>query len=512
MIIVIHQNNTLVKILNENREEINHATEKDLVSLLFSIAKSYPNEIILWCNRGYVDSLDFDNIGQIFHHPKMMVSYSVANKKYLTDHIGYVDDTPFINVKYNVSYPTWLMSSDVGGIHAVVLNSLNPNDFLEKKISLFLNSLANTAMSGGLLCYSNPSLLKGNPKPKIPLEQVSNFELFIFIRRHYKKGWVFFLFTSLLFFEKKLSFFPLIASVFYKKKNLDNSVISKIEAKSMIETSLVRTIDVIIPTIGRKKYLYDVLIDLTAQTVLPKRVIIVEQNPDLDTTSELDYVYALDWPYEIVHKFTHRTGACNARNLAIAETRSEWVFFADDDNRLRPDTLEQALRILSELGARAITSSYLQKNEKKTGFTIRQWPTFGAGNSFIKGDVARSIKFDLSYEHGYGEDKDYGMKLRNIGVDVIYHPFDILHLKAPIGGFRNSIEKPWESESILPKPSPTIMLYRLKHTTKQQLRGYKILLFIKFYKKQAIKNPIAYIQKMNNAWNSSVNWAKTLDE
>ena len=70
MILVIHHNNALVKILNKDREEISHAIEKDLVSLLFSIAKSHPNQLILWCNRVYADYLNFDDIGQIFHHPK----------------------------------------------------------------------------------------------------------------------------------------------------------------------------------------------------------------------------------------------------------------------------------------------------------------------------------------------------------------------------------------------------------------------------------------------------------
>ena len=50
------------------------------------------------------------------------------------------------------------------------------------------------------------------------------------------------------------------------------------------------TIDVVIPTIGRKKYLYDVLCDLRKQTHLPKNVIIVEQNLLLDSKSELDFL------------------------------------------------------------------------------------------------------------------------------------------------------------------------------------------------------------------------------
>jgi glycosyltransferase involved in cell wall biosynthesis len=512
MRIIVHNNHEFVKILDEHLREVSFPKENTLGQTLFSLATAFPDRLLLWCHQAYYEDLNFKTIDEVFQYPGMMVSYSVANKKYLTEHIGYVEDSPFINVKYNVSYPTWLMSSDVGGVHAEVLSNLSLNDFLEKNFNLFLNSLAKTTMSEGLLCYSNPNLLQGSPEPKIPVEQVSAYQLFKFIKLHYKKRWVFFLFTALLFFEKKLSLFPLVNALFHKKKVVNTLVISRVEGTHNLVIPKFGAVDIIIPTIGRKKYLFDVLKDLAAQTFLPERVIIIEQNPARDTISELDYLYVLDWPFKIVHKFTHRIGVCHARNLAIALTRSPWVFFADDDNRLQPDTLEHALITLLASGARAITSSYLQKNEKKTDFTIRQWSTFGAGNSFVQGDIARSIKFDLSYEYGYGEDKDYGMKLRNIGVDVIYYPFDILHLKAPVGGFRNSIKKPWESEDILPKPSPTVMLYRKRHTTPFQLNGYRLLLFIKFYNKQHIKNPFVYIKQMRRAWENSSFWANKLDK
>jgi hypothetical protein len=46
------------------------------------------------------------------------------------------------------------------------------------------------------------------------------------------------------------------------------------------------------------------------------------------------------WPFNIRHKFTHQTGACNARNLALSHVESEWVFFNDDDNKFSCDLIE----------------------------------------------------------------------------------------------------------------------------------------------------------------------------
>jgi GT2 family glycosyltransferase len=513
MIVVLHQNNRTVRVLNEKLEDQNFEIDRNLRATLFSLAKSYPDDLILWCHEAYFKNLNFTNIDQIFYHPKMMVSYSVSNKKYLTERIGYVEDSPFINVKFDVSYPTWLMSCDVGGVHAKVLNAINPIGFQEENFNLFLNSLAKTTMSGGLLCYSNPNLLQGNPRSKIPVEQVSNFELFKFIRHHYKKRWIFFLFTALLLFEKKLFLFPLIASLFHQKKIVDSTAISEIGKSSKLETAVIRTVDVIIPTIGRKKYLYDVLMDLAAQTVLPKRVIIIEQNPDAEATSDLDYLDALDWPFVIVHQFIHQTGACNARNLAIKEIKSEWVFMADDDIRIPKNALEDVFRFFQSYTANAITLSCLRDGDSVSQKHVNQWNSFGSGCSFVASELVKSTFFNTSFEHGFGEDAAYGMQLRNKGYDVLYQPnIELRHLKAPIGGFRNPIEKPWESEDIRLKPSPTIMLYRLKHTTKQQLWAYKLVLFIKFYKNQQVKNLFIYIKKMNKGWNSSVNWANKLDK
>ena len=107
---------------------------------------------------------------------------------------------------------------------------------------------------------------------------------------------------------------------------------------------------------------------------------------------------------------------------------------------------------------------------------------------------------------------DYGMQLRNKGCDILYNPkINLKHLKAEIGGFRNNTIKAWGTEEIQPKPSPTVMLSRLKHATSTQLQGYKLKLFLKFYKRQELKNPFAYLNKMKKAWDKSVYWAKKLE-
>jgi hypothetical protein len=52
-----------------------------------------------------------------------MLSFNPSNV-FLSDRIGYVDESLFVNVNKKVCFPTWQMSSVVGMIHASVLVKL----------------------------------------------------------------------------------------------------------------------------------------------------------------------------------------------------------------------------------------------------------------------------------------------------------------------------------------------------------------------------------------------------
>ena len=117
----------------------------------------------------------------------------------------------------------------------------------------------------------------------------------------------------------------------------------------------------------------------------------------------------------------------------------------------------------------------------------------------------------MGYEFGFAEDSDFGMQLRDLGHDVLFLPEpEILHLKAPFGGFRTKPVLQWHADEVQPKPSPTIMLYILLHNTKEQFLGYKTTLFFKYYRCQSIKNPYLYYKMFRKRWNQSVYWANQL--
>lgn len=509
MIVVVHDQQKVTQLLIDEQEITTFNGER-VTTVIPKLLVQYPHDVLVWCHQTAKNNVAWTSLPELFDMDRKMLSY-VPNTNFFPEAIGYIEDSTSIKVNKKVTFPTWQMSSYVGGISTAVLVQLDSSIWKTDNFDYALNSIAKTYQSKGLFCYSEPKLL-------INLDALCNKEkfqtnlntLFLFVKEHYKSIWCFLLFFNLLIYERKIALGSWIKTVFFTKKYFSKAIVfNSIESNAVAVSS--QTIDVIIPTIGRKQYLYDVLKDLSVQTHLPKNVIIVEQNPEQGSQSELDFIKTEKWPFEIKHEFIHQSGACNARNRALSHVVSDWIFFADDDIRIENQLIASTLQIANDLNKEVFNLSCLQPNEKKTLLKITQWPTFGSGCSIVKTDVVKGLKYNLSYEFGFGEDGDFGMQIRNKGYDVIYLPEpEILHLKAPMGGFRTKPKLDWNEESIAPKPSPTIMLFALLHKTKQQLLGYKTTLFFKYYRLQSVKNPWLYYKMFQKQWQVSVKWANEL--
>lgn len=505
MIFIVHKNNKPINVFqNTNKLDFENTT---LSKLFFTMAQLYPQETIVWCHKKLQNHINISaiNNGNIL----TMMSFSTSKTFVISKEIGYVEQSsPFININFNVQYPTWRMSSDIGFVNAKIINKVANKIEEFSNFEYFLNSFAKQMMPNGLLCYSNPALLK-NEHPIVSSKKETYSVLFKFVAQHYKKSWTSILAFNLFVYQRKLPLFSYLTSFFYSKIVLKLNIATNQKSQKKEISNF--DIDVIIPTIGRKKYLYDVLVDLNKQTILPKNVIIIEQNPSLNSQSNLDYLKNNTWKFKIKHQFIHQTGACNARNLALKKVVSDWVFFADDDIRIPVNFIKDSIHTITQHQVKAITVSCLLANETEKYKFPFQWATFGSGCSIVNMATLKNTNFDMAFEHGFGEDADFGMQLRNKGVDIIYSPLTkLLHLKAPIGGFRTTFEYAWKHEKIQPKPSPTVMLYNLKHNTTEQILGYKTLLFVKYYKIQSIKNPFKYLKMMKKRWEVSQKWSRIL--
>lgn len=433
MIVVYHNNKFIIRVESTISKTILFDKKKTIAYGLMQLAIQFPEAKLVWCHEDFHQQINLNAISGILHHQKMMLSYNLGDN-YLGREIGYVEESPFINVNKKVTYPTWQMSSFVGVIYASVLLTFKSKIKLDSDFDYYLSSIAKVCMPLGLLCYSEPKLLK---KEAIEISSKATvFTLFKFVKQHYKIRWLVLLIMNLLVYEFRFPFIAFLYALIFKDRNKLSIHLDSMMVQSSREVVQQATMDVIIPTIGRKKYLYDVLLDLSKQTHLPINVIVVEQNPMPNSLSELDYLEKESWPFIIKHTFTHQPGACNARNIALSQVESEWVFMADDDIRIDSDFIEKGFKVATSFGIDAITFGCYEANyQKKSKLKYNtQWSSFGSGCSIVKINEIENLRYNKALEFGYGEDTDYGLQLRNKGIDVIYFPEPtILHLKAPIG-------------------------------------------------------------------------------
>ncbi|MGV9003495.1 glycosyltransferase family 2 protein [Flavobacterium sp.] len=512
MIILYHNDSIITEIFSTEGNDFSGEINKNIIEILFKLSNRFEDEILVWCDRNEKDNLNVAEIQSLFHHNKFMFSYNSSPDNFFDRRLGYIEDSPYIKINKEVRYATWQMCSQVGALHSSVINACKNDLNAEKSFDYFLNSFAKRAITSGLFCYSEPRLLL-NRTEKLSNKRANLQELFKFTKQHYKTRWVLLLLINLFFYEKKIVILPFLSSFFYKKRTFNPSRLDSISLESSKKIIEAGTIDVLIPTIGRKTYLLDVLNNLASQTYLPTNIIIIEQNPLENSTSELDYIHNKNWPFVIKHHFTNQPGACNARNIGLDMVESEFTFFADDDIVFENNLLQNVIQSFKSIGNEVLLVSIHLASEEIIPQSPRQFSPFGTCHAFVKTNCIRGLKFNMGLEFGYGEDYDFGMQIKERGFDFIYlSTFKILHLKAPMGGFRTKPVLKWHNQKIQPKPSPTIMLVRLTYETTEQIRSFKTTLFLKNLNRNFFKNPSRYIKLFEEKWHASIYWANKLDE
>ena len=510
MIQVIHTNKIVLKISKDD-QSLAVFNGLNISETVVKLAELYPSELILWCHIDWVPYINYEQIHTICPSNSEMISYTISDENYLSKNIGFVEQSIFINFSKQVKIATWQMSSDIGMTHAAVFLAVKTTIQPVKDFDYFLNSVAKIVMPLGVFCYSNPALLIETNSESTRTHKVNFTKLFQFVSQHYKKVWLVVLLVCLIYKKGKFPIFAFLRSLFHSKINSTTIKIQNFNLLSTNEEIYSNAIDVLIPTIGRKAPLYNFLKNLAEQTILPTTVIIIEQNPIVHASSELDYLVNERWPFKIKHQLIYQLGACNARNLALQEITSDWVFFADDDIEIHADFLENCLENAKKYKQQVFSLSCLLRKEKKQFTNFFQWVSFGSGASFANVQAIKNLKFDSKYEFGFGEDSDFGMQIRNNGYDILYFPTpEIIHLKAPIGGFRTKVVRKWDNDLIEPKPSPTVMVFKLTYDSNEQYFAYKLMYFFRMFIVNKVSNPIQTYKILKLKWNKSVHWAQQL--
>ena len=195
MLVLVHNNKKVVKVFDTISNSGKTVTSGSIINELFTVAVSSPNRLLIWCHEDLLDHIDYNYINKAFYLKNLMMSFS--HQDFLKPQIGYVEDSPFLKVNKQVKYPTWLMSSMVGAIYTSELIKyralINENNF-----DLALNSISKLGMPNGLFCYSDPKLVTNVVWNDLKINQSSVFELFKFVKRHYKWVWSFLLFFNFI--------------------------------------------------------------------------------------------------------------------------------------------------------------------------------------------------------------------------------------------------------------------------------------------------------------------------
>ena len=301
------------------------------------------------------------------------------------------------------------------------------------------------------------------------------------------------------------------ASLRYAKRRFrlrDNS--KTVKARELKPIHGNPSVSYIIPTMLRQDYTLRLLEDLKTQTYQVNQVVVVDATPE-DKRDQSLY-NSSNYPFEVIFKWQTTKGSCRARNEAIDLCTGDYIVFGDDDIRIRPDFIENHIKLLQTYNAGAcngldIMADHIEqnlddlevklKNVDSNRLKVGASQSFSNANSCVKREhVATLVGNDVNYDGGYGEDGDFGISLTKIGVPVLHNPFSVnLHLKPPQGGYRfwgkqaklmgkKRKKQPWEMDVpvrfIRPVPSPTVMYQFYKQFTPAQRKAYMHKYFLRF--------------------------------
>lgn len=105
------------------------------------------------------------------------------------------------------------------------------------------------------------------------------------------------------------------------------------------------TIDVVIPAYNASLFIVKTLRSVATQTVLPTRIIVVDDGSTDDTVKIVNYFYQNNPNLDIVCIQQKNAGPSAARNNGIRATKAEYVAFIDADDEWKPTKLEKQLSL-----------------------------------------------------------------------------------------------------------------------------------------------------------------------
>ncbi|KAA3654350.1 MAG: glycosyltransferase family 2 protein [Chloroflexi bacterium] len=304
------------------------------------------------------------------------------------------------------------------------------------------DTLTGASLELGYRWHSCGALLQHVPELVNVTRQKSVIDLsladeFRFIRRHYGQKWAVWAFLRAV--ASGYSTIPTWQALQLAQHNRFDLLPEPFQHKPHMQSMQPQpTVSVLIPTIDRYPYLFQLLDQLRTQTVPPLEIIVIDQTP-IERRDTIWPAQFADLPIRTIQR--DQAGQCSSRNFGLQRAQGETILFLDDDIEIPPDLIQNHLHVLEaydqdgscgvveEIGAGALPYAFTYR---------RSSDVFPAGNTLLKTcALEASGLFDMAYETGSRADGDLGMRLYLAGKTLILNPAaKILHLHAPRGGLR----------------------------------------------------------------------------
>ncbi|KIR03835.1 Glycosyltransferase involved in cell wall biogenesis [Lachnospiraceae bacterium TWA4] len=141
-----------------------------------------------------------------------------------------------------------------------------------------------------------------------------------------------------------------------------------------------KDIEVVITSYNQKEMIEEALDSVRNQTVLPERIIIIDDGSrDASSLEVLKKISQKDSKIPITIYYQENSGVSAARNTGISKTNSKYVLILDGDDRLKPTYIEKVINLLEENESVVAASSWME--------------TFGVLQSIVKPSGGTIIPF-----------------------------------------------------------------------------------------------------------------------
>ena len=219
-------------------------------------------------------------------------------------------------------------------------------------------------------------------------------------------------------------------------------------------------ISIVIPTLNRYVYLYDVLKDLENQNYPNFEVLVIDQSEPFQ-----DHFYK-NFQLELHVVYQKEKALWLARNTAIKKAKGDYLLLFDDDSRVDEDWISNHLKCLDYFKADISSGVSISKvgAEVPSNYSFfRVSDQLDTGNVLIKRAVFNDIGlFDRQFERQRMGDGEFGLRAYLHGFLNVSNPYaKRLHLKVDSGGLREMGS--WDAfrtkKWFAPRPIPSVLYY-----------------------------------------------------